>query len=189
MKPVGAPLPHVAGDRVQPVAVGRESIDRAAPAIAVFAGVVTGKLALPDVAQMLSAGSEFVSPGVELLFEAAAGGVLPLRLRRKRLRCPCRVSGGIVPRNMHHRMIQRGTRHQSQGPAGCFQVAPGTLHHQGVGAAVSSTNWSKRSGGMCDQKTKDHPNTSASVRKPVALHKGSEVSIGYRVSINLERRQ
>jgi hypothetical protein len=50
MKPVGAPLPNVPDDRVQPVTVWWKAIDRAGSSIAVLAGVVTGKLALPDVA-------------------------------------------------------------------------------------------------------------------------------------------
>src|ERR1700679_23289 len=58
-----------------------KAVDRT---IAVLSGVIVRKLALPDVAEMLSSWSEFISPGIKFLFEAATRGVLPLRLGRAR---------------------------------------------------------------------------------------------------------
>jgi hypothetical protein len=74
-----------------------EAVDWTTPSIAVLSGVVMRKLALPDVAEVLSSGSEFITPGIEFLFEAAARGVLPLRLGRKRFRCPGGVGCSVVP--------------------------------------------------------------------------------------------
>jgi len=77
-EPIVAPLPGVAGDAVEAVAVGRVGVDGRGAGVAVFGGVVLGKAALPDVAEVLAVGSEVVAPGIDGLIEAAAGCVLPL---------------------------------------------------------------------------------------------------------------
>src|SRR6266545_4442300 len=97
MEPVGAPLPRIAGDGAQAVAVGWERVHRAGRGVAVVSAVVVRELSLPDVAQVPSTGSQLVAPRVDLLLQAAARGVFPLRFGRQALACPARVGGGVVP--------------------------------------------------------------------------------------------
>jgi hypothetical protein len=79
-KPVRAPLPNVARDVVEPEAVGRERIYRSRAEEAVLQGVVRRERALPDVTAPLAIGLEFIAPPVALVFQSAAGRVLPLGL-------------------------------------------------------------------------------------------------------------
>src|SRR3954471_5839335 len=74
------PLPDVARDVVEPVAVGGEPLDRRRPLEAVRAQVLPGKAAEPAVRHHPAAGLRIVAPGVDGLVEPAPGGVLPLRL-------------------------------------------------------------------------------------------------------------
>jgi hypothetical protein len=78
VEPVCAPLPGVAGDGVEAEAVGREGLDGAGAGVAVIGCVVLGEDSLTDVASVFAVGAELISPGIEFLFEAAAGCVLPL---------------------------------------------------------------------------------------------------------------
>ena len=78
MKPVGAPLPDVARDVVEPEAVGGERIHRGRAQVAILESVVRRERALPDVAAPLAIGLELVPPSVALLLEPATGRVLPL---------------------------------------------------------------------------------------------------------------
>ena len=105
LEPVGAPLPDVASDGVEAEGVGREAVDGAAAAVAVFGGVDAGKLALPDVAEVFSVRGEVVAPGVELLFEAAAGSVLPLGFGGEGFAGPGGVGGGVVPGDVDGGMV------------------------------------------------------------------------------------
>src|ERR1700730_5534294 len=132
VEPVGAPLPYVAGDGVEAEGVGWEAVDGAGSGEAVFCGVDAGELALPDVAEVLEAaggasvGREFVrrqlvSPGVEFLFEASAGCVLPLGFGGERLAGPCGKGCGVVPGDVDDGVIGA----VGYVRAGAFGVQPG----------------------------------------------------------------
>lgn len=77
IEPVRTPLPGIAGYRVQAITVGRKGVDGTGAGISVVAGVVPWKFSLPDVAEMFAFGAQFISPGIELLHEAAAGREFP----------------------------------------------------------------------------------------------------------------
>src|SRR5689334_5652805 len=81
---IAGPLPDVADDVVETVAVGRERADRRRAREAVRAQVLPWELALPGVGHHATAGREVVAPGEAPALEAAAGGALPLRLRGQR---------------------------------------------------------------------------------------------------------
>ncbi len=100
VEPVGAPLPDIAGDGVEAEGIGWETVDGAGSGEAVFSGVDAGELALPDVAEVSAFGREFISPGVEFLFEAAAGSVLPLGFSGEGSAGPCGVGHRIIPRHV-----------------------------------------------------------------------------------------
>ena len=108
VEPVGAPLPRVASHGVEIEAVGWEGIDGAGAGVAVVAGVFTGKLALPYVAAMLAVRAKLVAPGVELLDEAAACGVLPLGFGGETLAGPVAVRLGVVPGDVNDRVVASG---------------------------------------------------------------------------------
>src|SRR5437868_4793904 len=95
-EPVGAPLPGVAAHVVEAEAVRRERINGGGAVVAVIERVVRWERAVPDVASLLAAGRQVIPPRIALLFEAAARGVLPLRLRRQAL---------AGPRAVHQRVI------------------------------------------------------------------------------------
>ncbi len=121
VEPVGAPLPDVAGDGVEAEGVGWEAVDGAGSGEAVFGGVDAGELALPDVAEVAAIGRQVVAPGVEFLFEASAGGVLPLGFDRERLAGPCGVGCGVVPGDVDYGMVGAVVDVR----AGAFGVLPG----------------------------------------------------------------
>src|SRR5215211_5703166 len=79
-EPVGAPLPHVPGDVVEPVVVGRERVDGAGAEEPVREHVVPWELALPHVHAVLAPRLELVAPREHHALEAAARGVFPLGL-------------------------------------------------------------------------------------------------------------
>jgi hypothetical protein len=64
------------------------------------------ELSLPDIAQMAPLWSEFVSPWIELLLQAAARGKLPLRFGGEHLSRPICICDSVVPGDVHYRMIQ-----------------------------------------------------------------------------------
>ena len=105
VEPVGAPLPDIAGDGVEAEGIGWEAVDGAGSGEAVFGGVDAGELALPDVAEVVTFGRQFISPRVELLFEAAAGSVLPLGFGGERFAGPCGVGCRIVPGDVDDGMV------------------------------------------------------------------------------------
>ena len=82
VEPVGAPLPYVAGDRVKAEGVGWKAVDRTCAGEAIFGSVDTRELTLPDVAEVLAVRGKIIAPGIELLLESAASGVLPLGFGR-----------------------------------------------------------------------------------------------------------
>src|SRR4051794_5751519 len=81
VRPAGRrPFPDVARDVVEPVAVGREPLDRRRPLEAVRAQVLPGEAAEPAVGHDPAAGLGIIAPGVDGLVETATGGMLPLGL-------------------------------------------------------------------------------------------------------------
>ena len=51
-EPIQAPFPHIAGDGIESVSIGRKRIYRTGSRIAVFRGVVGGEFTLPDIAKV-----------------------------------------------------------------------------------------------------------------------------------------
>src|SRR4051794_25612670 len=83
VEPVRAPFPDVAGDVVQPVAVGGEGVDGSGSRVAIGARVHGREAALEHVHAVPAAGLALGTPRVALSLEPAAGGVLPFGLRRQ----------------------------------------------------------------------------------------------------------
>jgi len=103
--PVVAPFPYIPDRLVEPVFVRLEVSPRGSCEIAVFEEVGIGEGSLPDVAVPLPSGQELVAPRVAGPLEAAAAGVLPLRLGRQAPPSPLAVGAGIVPTDVHHRVV------------------------------------------------------------------------------------
>jgi hypothetical protein len=131
VEPVGTPLPYITGDGVEAEGIGWKAVDGAGSGEAVFGGVDAGELALPDVAEMLDAagwppigrqfvGRQFISPRVELLFEATACGVLPLGFGGKRFANPCGIGVGVVPGDVDDGVIGAGVLASEGVRAGAF---------------------------------------------------------------------
>src|SRR4051795_10814940 len=79
----GGPLPDVAGDVVEAVAVGREPLDRRGALEAVRMQVLPWEAAVPAVGHAPAARRRILAPGVGGLIEPTAGGVLPLGFGRQ----------------------------------------------------------------------------------------------------------
>ena len=79
-EPVGAPLPHVAGDVVQTQVVGGERVDRRGGEEAVGGGVAAGERSLEHVHAVLAAGLEVVAPREGGADPSAARRALPFGL-------------------------------------------------------------------------------------------------------------
>src|SRR5205814_2016318 len=76
------------------------------PVAALLRRVLVGELALPDVAPPHPAGArQLVAPGVLLADQPAAGGELPLRLRRQPLAGPLAVRLGVEPADVNDRVV------------------------------------------------------------------------------------
>ncbi len=104
-EPVSAPFPSIAGDGIEPVAIGRESLNRAGALVPIVAGIVVGEIALPDVAAMFAVGTELVTPRISVLLKAASRRILPLCLRGQPLSRPLRICNGVIPGDMHYGML------------------------------------------------------------------------------------
>src|SRR3954471_15170257 len=78
VEPVATPLPDVPGRVVEPVAVGRESIDRRCSGVAVLACVLAREAPLKHIHAVLSARFALVAPREAPPVQPAAGRVLPL---------------------------------------------------------------------------------------------------------------
>ena len=81
MKPIRAPFPCISAYREQSVPVRRKRHHRRCSGVSVFGEIAHGKIALPDVAQMTSAGRQIIAPRKSFLVEAATRGEFPFRLR------------------------------------------------------------------------------------------------------------
>src|SRR5262249_48454211 len=102
--PVARPLPDIADHVVEPVSIGWETADWGDARIAVLFGVVDRKDALPGVGDGPAILVEGLAPILALTF-AAAWGVFPLRLGRKRAPEPMRVGEGILVSDMDDGMV------------------------------------------------------------------------------------
>src|SRR3954471_12144741 len=98
------PLPDVAGDVVEPVAVGREPPDRRGALEAVRAQVFPWESAEPAVGHDPASGFRVLAPGVRGLVEPPAGGVLPLGLGRQPTAGPGGVGGRVLVTDVHDRV-------------------------------------------------------------------------------------
>ena len=84
-----------------------------------------GNVALPDVHAVLAARLELVAPGEELPLEAAAGGVLPLRLGRQALAGPRAVRLSVVPGDVYDGMVDAAVEIRLR----AFRTSPVSLLH------------------------------------------------------------
>ena len=105
MEPVGAPLPDVAGDGVEAEGIGWEGVDGAGPSEAVFGGVDAGELALPDVAEVLAIGRQFVAPWIEASARGHRERHTPTGLRWEEIGRPIGVGCGVVPGDVDYGMV------------------------------------------------------------------------------------
>src|ERR1700677_1760386 len=80
IKPIGTPLPNIACDGMETIAVRRKAIHQTGSGVTVFGGIFVRKFALPDIAQVRAAWNEFVTPRIKLLLQTAARCIFPLRL-------------------------------------------------------------------------------------------------------------
>src|SRR5665213_1889297 len=96
VEPVCAPFPYVASHGVKIKAVGRKCIHRACACVAIVGSVILREFSLPYIAEMLSIGTELISPGVQFLFKSTARGILPLRFRRQPFPEPLRECCGVI---------------------------------------------------------------------------------------------
>ena len=101
--PIADPLPHVAGDVMEPVAVRgelrhwRESRER------IRAGIVIGKVTLMAVGHPPIRDLERIAPGEELPRQAAARRKFPFRFRRQPLAGPPRIRERVFIRHVNDR--------------------------------------------------------------------------------------
>ena len=153
--PVRAPLPDVADRLPEPVLVGLEAVHRCGGEVAVLEGVVDGEAALPDVAVVRAV--EGVTPGVPLPRSAPAGGALPLGLRRQGPPRPAAVGLGVVPADVHHRMVVEAleVRPRAAGvpPVGAVDAPPprralGRTHHRVRGSGDGELEHGREAEGL-----------------------------------------
>jgi hypothetical protein len=64
MEPVEAPFPRVPGNGIQTVAIGTIAIDGRGGRVAIFSRVFRWERPLPDVAEMLAVGGQFIAPRI-----------------------------------------------------------------------------------------------------------------------------
>ena len=127
--PVAHPLPHIAADVIESVAVGRKLRDGRDAREAVGTAVAIGKVALMAVGHPCSALSrrrgllEFIAPGKDLPRQSPSSRKFPLGFSGKPLACPFRVSNGIFVRDVHDRMFLFPLD-RALGPSGWRQFAP-----------------------------------------------------------------
>ena len=74
--------------------------------MAIQFGVGDWKLPFPDVAFHLTLPWSIVAPRKSDLFPTSGGCKLPLRFGGQARPPPCRISHGVLQRDVHHRMIQ-----------------------------------------------------------------------------------
>ena len=173
VEPVGAPLPHVAGDVVEAEAVRRVGVDRAPSPRSrrrrCCAGTCPGRR---------SSGARRPArarrPTGTRCRAATAGRALPLGLGR---------AGGARPRAVRHARRatrrarpdgRRGRRASDWGPSGWRQSAPSTCRHHG---AAATARVGGKSSGSRPPNTNDQPKRSASVRWPVASTNAAKWSL------------
>jgi hypothetical protein len=104
-KPIRTPFPDVSGRVVQPIAVRRILVDGRGRVETVVDAVVRGKGALPDVAPMLTAGCQLVTPGVGGLLQSAAGRERPCGFGGQALAAPARVGASVLPADVNDGVI------------------------------------------------------------------------------------
>ena len=166
-KPVRTPLPNIARHVVETKIVRRIASNWRGPMPAILKCVRVRKLALPDVAHVLTIGFQLVAPCEPRLIQPATGRVFPLRLRRHSSPDPIAIRHRIGPRDMRHRVISAiidtRTRPLRHPPIRAVDSPPPlrTLHHL--------RNMSLDLNGVTKSlNTNDQSNRSASVPYPVA---------------------
>ena len=123
--PVHAPLPGVSRDAAEAEPVRGEGVCGSYTGKPVLAGVLVGKITLPDVAAVPSSRGKFVSPGISLPHQAAARRVLPFGFGWQALSSPLAECLGICPGNVGHWMIPAAFELRSR----AFGPPPGRAFH------------------------------------------------------------
>src|SRR6476620_867085 len=103
--PIGRPLPDVADDVVEPIAVRGKRANRRRPFIPVAGEVLPGKLALPGIGHIPVAGQERVAPRVRCSLQPAPCRELPLRLGGQRFALPRGEGFGVAECDVHDRVL------------------------------------------------------------------------------------
>ncbi len=162
VEPVGAPLPDVAGDVVEAVAVGRERVDGArCRGSRRRACCASGNVPCQTFMRCSPPGVELVAPGIALLLQAAARRVLPLGLGRQALAGPAAVGAARRSRRRADRVVHAARRCRSAGLRG------GASRRRRPAATTARPTTARRRGwkssGSRPANTNDQPNRSASV--------------------------
>src|SRR5262249_41413528 len=81
------------------------------------------EVALPDVAVIsrVVVAWVFITPEILLVMKPAAGGEFPLGFRGKLLAGPLRIRDGIIPRDLHDRIVVLSFD-RAVGPFGMFPI-------------------------------------------------------------------
>ena len=105
-KQIGRPIPDIAGHAMEPVAIGGKRARRAGESIAIGGGVLSGKIALPDIAgQMRAIIGRRIAPRIGHIPQTATRGMLPFRFTWKTSPRPSAIGLRIRPRQMNRRVI------------------------------------------------------------------------------------
>src|SRR5580765_2350155 len=103
--PIAGPLPYVAGDVIESVAVWWKLRNWRDPEECICAGVVIGKVTLMAIRHPPVAILERIAPGEHLAGQPAARRKFPLRFGRQPLAGPLRVGERVLKSHLHDRPL------------------------------------------------------------------------------------
>ena len=125
---VGDPFPDVSGGVVEAEVVGFKGAGGGGAIESVVGGVLFRELTLPDIAVVFAIWDEVVSPGVDVLFEVAAGGVFPFGFCGEAFAGPGGEGLGVVPGDVDdgviHAFADIGARATGALPGGFVDADP-----------------------------------------------------------------
>jgi hypothetical protein len=99
------PIPRHSGHIVEAVSVRLIRADGTGGKVSIHAGVVTGKLTLPNVGPGDALVGILLSPDIGLVFQSAPRGIFPFGLTRELFAGPLTIRGRIEPRDLHHWVV------------------------------------------------------------------------------------
>src|SRR4051812_34862086 len=102
---VRGPLPDVAGHVTESITVRGEGLNRRGALVPIDLQVLPGESTLPCVGHHVPRGRKLVAPDVGRTLKPAAGGELPLGLRRQLFSGPGSVCSGVLVSYMYHRVL------------------------------------------------------------------------------------